>query len=64
MQNLEKWAFSMTEGASVLGVSRPTLYRLIQTDGFPVLIIGRRKLIPKKALEEWIEARTRKGGVS
>lgn len=62
MQNNERLTLSITETAAALGVSRPMVYRLIQADGFPVLNIGSRRLVPKKALEAWIEARTGKGG--
>lgn len=62
MDGNEKLTLSITETAAVLGVSRPTIYRLIQTDGFPLLKLGRISRIPKKALEEWIEARTGKEG--
>lgn len=62
MQSGERLTLSITETAAALGVSRPMVYRLIQSGGFPVLNIGSRRLVPKKALEDWIEARMGKGG--
>ena len=41
----EKLAYSLTETAAVLGVSRPTVYALIKQPGFPVFQIGSRKLV-------------------
>lgn len=64
MQNNERLTLSITETAEVLGVSRPLVYQLIKTADFPCLTIGSRRLVPKKALEAWVEARTGKGGVS
>ena len=33
-------AVSMTEAARLLGVSRPTVYALAKTEGFPVVKLG------------------------
>ena len=41
---MDKLAYSITEAAQVLGVSRPTVYALIKQPGFPVFQIGGRKL--------------------
>lgn len=49
----EKIAISVTEAAGLLGLSRPTVYKLMHRSGFPVLHIGRRTLIHRKKLEEW-----------
>lgn len=38
-----------------LKISRPTAYALIHKEGFPVLRIGRRVLIPEDALQTWLE---------
>ena len=54
----EKIAVSVTEGAQLLGVSRPTMYKLIHSDGFPVIRIGKRTLIHREKLMEWAAART------
>lgn len=50
-----KLAFSIAEAAKALGISRPTMHKLMQSDGFPYIQIGGRKLIPIVGLEEWIE---------
>ena len=49
-----KLAYSLTETAAVLGVSRPTAYALIKQPGFPVFQIGSRKLVSVDGLREWV----------
>lgn len=43
---------------NLLQVSRPTAYSLVHTNGFPVIRLGRRLLIPKAGLEKWLEEQT------
>ena len=50
----EKLAYSLTETAKVLGISRPTVYTLIKQPGFPVFQIGGRKLVSVDGLREWV----------
>ena len=58
---LEPLAYSTTQGAQVLNISRPTLYKLMQEDpSFPRFKLGARTLIPVSALERWVEAQVRK----
>ena len=45
--------------ADLLGVSDSSVYELIQEDGFPSLRIGKRIVIRKEELREWISARTK-----
>ena len=55
---------SISEAAAALGISRPSIYRLLHTEDFPVVHLGGRVLIPTKQLEDWIDAQVRnvKGG--
>lgn len=53
MQTNDRIAISVTEASQILGVSKPTMYKLIHTEGFPVLHIGRRTLIHRGKMEEW-----------
>ena len=48
-----------TQLADLLGVSHSSVYELIQEDGFPSLRIGKRIVIPKEELREWISAHTK-----
>ena len=51
---MAKIAYSGTETAQVLGVSRPTVYALIKQPGFPVFQVGGRKLISVDGLRNWV----------
>ena len=55
---MDKLAYSITEAAHVLGVSRPTVYALIKQPGFPVFQIGGRKLVSVEGLKNWIRDQT------
>lgn len=51
----EKLAFSVAEFAEVLGISRGLAYQLVKSpEGPQVARVGSRILIPKKALENWL----------
>ena len=45
--------------ADLLGISDSSVYELIQEDDFPSLRIGKRIVIPKEELREWISTRTK-----
>lgn len=53
-----KITVSVTEAAALLGVSRPTVYKLIHRGDFPVVRVGSRTLIHRRKLEEWAAAQT------
>ena len=44
--------------AQVLGISRAGAYQLLHSEGFPTLRIGKRMLVPRDKLAEWIEKNT------
>lgn len=52
----EKILVNSTEGAALLSISRPTLYRLAQIEGFPVVRIGSRTLFKRRELAAWFDA--------
>lgn len=41
--------------AAALGISRAGAYQLLNTESFPTLRIGKRLLVPKDKLIDWIE---------
>ena len=51
----EKLTLSVEETGKLLGVSRQIAYQLSRRADFPTLHIGRRVLVPKKQLEEWMD---------
>ena len=48
-----------TQLADLLGVSHSSVYELIQEPGFPSLRIGKRIVIPKEELRQWISRNTK-----
>jgi excisionase family DNA binding protein len=50
-------ALSIVEAARIAGVGRSTLYEVIRLKQLPVKKIGRRTLILRTDLREWIESR-------
>ena len=47
----------------VLGIASSSSYELMHEDGFPVLKIGNRMVVPKEKFIAWVEEHT-KGGDS
>lgn len=54
----DKIALNVTDVAQMLGLSRPTVYKLCNQKDFPVARIGGRLLIPREKLKAWVEAQT------
>lgn len=50
-----------TELAGALGISRAGAYALIHSKGFPTLRIGKRLMVPKDKLTQWINHNTGDG---
>ena len=50
---LEPLAISAPEAAQLLGVSKPTVYQLMNRADFPAFKIGTRTLISVEGLREW-----------
>ena len=50
----KKQALSITEAAEMLGVSRPTLYKMIKEGKIPALRLRRRIVIPIDEFNEWV----------
>ena len=44
--------------AQVLGISRANADTLMHAKGFPTIQIGKRMVVPKNKLMEWMEAQT------
>lgn len=59
-KQIEPLSVSTSEAARLLGVSRPTIYELIQNGGLPWFKIGTRTLIPVAGLREWVAAQAEK----
>lgn len=59
VDKLEPLAVGTAEGARILGVSRPTLYKLLNRADFPSFRVGSRVLISVAGLQEWIDRQTK-----
>ena len=44
--------------AQVLGIAPSSSYELMHEDGFPVLKIGNRMVVPKEKFIQWVEEQT------
>ena len=58
MEQMEPLAVSAAEAARLLGVSKPKVYDLIRSEGFPAFKLGSRTLISVDGLRTWIKERT------
>lgn len=47
--------------AQVLGISQAGAYDLLHSEGFPVLKIGTRMVVPKEKFRQWVEEQTEAG---
>ena len=54
-------AMSVEEMAEELAVGRNVAYELVQQPGFPSFMIGRRILVSRKGLQDWIDEQCKKG---
>ena len=54
MEKLEPLAVSAPEAARLLGVSKPTVYQMMNREDFPAFKVGARTLISVEGLREWI----------
>ena len=53
-RNEQRMALSVAEAAEALGISRPSLYALLDRPGFPSFRVGRRVLISREGLASWV----------
>lgn len=58
---LEPLAVGTTEAARLLGISRPTLYQILNRTDFPSFRVGSRVLISVAGLQEWIDRQAKEG---
>ena len=53
-------AMSVEVMADELAIGRNVAYQLVQQPGFPSFMIGRRVLVSRKGLQEWIDEQCKK----
>lgn len=49
-----KMGLSVQDMADQLGISRPIAYQIVGRSDFPKVRIGRRIIIPRHGLEDWL----------
>lgn len=57
LSRVEKFALSLNECAVMMGIGRSKMHELARSEGFPVVRVGRRILVPVDALKVWLNAR-------
>ena len=55
MVNLQPKLLRIEDAAAALGIGRSKLYELLAAGTLPVVKIGRRALVPTRAIEEFAE---------
>lgn len=56
MPELNRLTLTVEEAAELLGISRGLAYELVKRGELPRLQLGRRVVVPRKALEDLMEA--------
>jgi excisionase family DNA binding protein len=51
----ERLLYPLTEAAELLGIGRTLLYEELAHDRIETVTVGRRRLIPRQALEAYVE---------
>ena len=51
----ERATYTVDEAAKLLGIGRNLCYEKVKTGEIPVIRIGRRLLVPRRALEKLLE---------
>ena len=59
---MEKQAYSVAEAATILGISKTTLYEWIKEGVIPTFSIGTKTLITAQALEDFVDFQYWDGG--
>ena len=59
---MEKQAYSVAEAATILGISKTTLYELVNAGVIPTFSIGTKTLITAQALEDFVDFQYWDGG--
>ncbi len=50
-----KFGMNVQELAEALGISNATAFRLSHQPGFPIIKVGKRRIIPVPLLMKWLE---------
>lgn len=53
--NDNRMTLSVEEAAEILGISRAFAYKLVKKDELPIVRLGRRVVVPRRALETMLK---------
>lgn len=62
MKTADRIAYPLDEGIDAIGISRSGAYRAIKTGDLRTYLEGRRRMVTRKALEEYVAKREREAG--
>lgn len=56
-QDIAKMPYTLNaqQVAEILGIAKNSAYTLMHSEGFPTLHIGKRLLVPKEKLLQWMD---------
>ncbi len=54
--SFSKQSLSVAEAAAYIGISYAKMAELTRRDDFPVLCVGRKKIIPRDAFMDWFNS--------
>lgn len=54
-ENIESMVYTVKELQKILKLGKNTVYELVSQPDFPTIKLGKKYLIPKKSLEEWMK---------
>ena len=56
-EQIEKLPFTLNaqQVSEMLGISKNSAYTLMHSEGFPTIHIGRRLVVPKEKLLQWMD---------
>lgn len=56
----DKLTISVSDLGKYLGIGRTLAYQLSRSEGFPILKVGKRVLVPIEGLKEWVNKNSAK----
>ncbi|MGH9027285.1 MAG: helix-turn-helix domain-containing protein [Acidimicrobiia bacterium] len=58
MEANERLTFTVPEAAKILGISRALAYELVGRGDIPIVRLGRRVVVPRRALDALLEVKS------
>lgn len=55
-QQYERATYSIPEAAQIIGIGLSLCRELVKKGEIPAKVLGRRVVVPKKALDQWLES--------